>query len=257
MTLRPSSSGSAQSSVTQVSSSQLDTRSEATTDVALSIESEYNSLFYVDVEFQDVNGGDWFEARALLDEGSQGSCINNKVSESYLVSHTPKPTPTSMIMMDGNFSTTGPIMHYDLIHLCIGGNVKPYGLDITPLSHAIILSAPWLSWHNPTFNFQEGELTFLSDYCRHCCSHYGKTITLHWKSKPVQCTTNLATHLPKSEPEESVREVISEPPTNMMHETVKLTKPKKQSIKTANELTGSTKSTTSGKLKSLNSVEFG
>ena len=266
--------------MTQISSSQLETKSEATTDVVPPIEPEYDSLFYVDVEFQDANGGDWFEARALLDGGSQGSCINNKVSENYLVSHTLKPTPTSMIMADGNFSTAGPITHYDPIHLRIGGNVEPYGLDITPLSHTIILGAPWLRRHNPTFNFREGELTFLSDYCRHCCSHYGKMITLHRESKPVQCAPNLATHLPKPEPEESVREVISEPPTNMTRETVELPKPepeesvrevisepptdmtreavkltkpkkkstksKKRSINTASEPAGSTKSTKPG-----------
>ena len=157
MTPRPSSGGSTQSPVTQISLSQPDTRPEATADVTPSIKPEYDSLFYVDVEFQDANGGEWFEARALLDGGSQSSCINNKVSESCLVSHTLKPTPTSMIMADGNLSTTGPITHYDPIHLCIGGNVELYGLDITPLSHTIILSAPWLCRHNSTFNFQEEE----------------------------------------------------------------------------------------------------
>ena len=259
--------------MTQISSSQPDTRPEATADVTPSIEPEYDSLFYVDMEFQDANGGEWFKARALLDGGSQGSCINNKVSESCLVSHTPKPTPTSMIMADGNLSTTGPITHYDPIHLRISGNVEPYELDITLLSHTIILSAPWLRRHNPTFNFREGELTFLSDYCRHCCSHYGKMITLHWESKPVQCTTNLVTHLPEPEPEKSVREVVSESPTNTMHEAVELTepepeegvrevvsepptnttsgagrstKPKKQSVKAADEPTGSAESTKPG-----------
>ena len=62
--------------------------------------------------------------------------MNNKVSENYLVSHTSKPTPINIIMPDSNFSTAGPITHYDPIHLYISSNVKPYSLDITPLSHA-------------------------------------------------------------------------------------------------------------------------
>src|SRR5213075_342584 len=130
--------------------------------------------------------------------GSQGSCIDNKVSESYLSSHVPKPIPTSMIMANGTFSTTGPITHYNPIKLCVGGNVEPYALDTTPLGHTILLGSPWLSRHNPAVNFREGELTFLSDYCRHCCTHYGKTIPLHCESKPLRPIPNLNTKPTKS-----------------------------------------------------------
>src|SRR5213075_3033139 len=135
----------------------------------------------------------WYEARALLDGGSQGSCIDNKVSESCLFSHVPKPIPTIMIMADGTFSTTGPITHYNPIKLCVGGNVEPYALDTTPLGHSILLGTPWLSRHNPVVNFRQGELTFLSDYCHHYCTHYGKTIPLHRESKPLRPIPNLNT----------------------------------------------------------------
>jgi len=185
--------GLPKSPATQISSLQPSPQPEAAV-----IEPEYGSLFYVDVEFQDAEGGSWYEARALVDGGSQGSCIDNKVSESYLSSHVPKPIPTSMIMADGTFSTTGPITHYNPIKLCVGGNVEPYALDTTPLGHTILLGSPWLSRHNPAVNFREGELTFLSDYCRHCCTHYGKTIPLHRESKPLRPIPNLNTKPTKS-----------------------------------------------------------
>ena len=76
------------------------------------VQPEYDHLFYIDVEFKDTKEGTWFETRALVDCGSQGSCINEKESQTYLTSHTSKPTPTKMIMADGNFSSAGPITHY-------------------------------------------------------------------------------------------------------------------------------------------------
>jgi hypothetical protein len=147
------------------------------------VQPKYDSLFYIDVEFQDENGGEWYETRALLDCGSQGSCVNEKISKNYLNSHTLKASPTGMIMADGNFSASGPITHYDPIRLRIGDNEEPYGLDIAPLSHEIILGAPWLRRHNPTVDFSEGRLTFQSEYCQHYCRHFGRTEILHKQSK--------------------------------------------------------------------------
>ena len=76
---------------------------------------EYNRLFYIDMEFQDAREALWFETKALVDCGSQGSCINEKESQTYLTSHILKPAPTKMIMADGNISSAGPITHYDPI----------------------------------------------------------------------------------------------------------------------------------------------
>jgi len=131
------------------------------------VQPEYDKLFYIDVEFKDTKEDTWFETRALVDCGSQGSCINEKESQNYLTSHTSKPNPMKMIMADGNFSSTGPITHYDPVQLCIGGNEEPYALDVTPLSHEIILGAPWLRRHSPHINFRQSKLTFDSDYCCH------------------------------------------------------------------------------------------
>jgi hypothetical protein len=156
------------------------------------VQPEYDSLFYIDVEFQDESGGEWYGTRALLDCGSQGSCINERISKTYLNSHTLKASPTGMIMADGSSSAAGPITHYDPIRLRIGGNEEPYGLDIAPLSHEIILGAPWLRRHNPTVDFREGRLTFQSEYCRYYCKHFEKTETLHRQPKPVT-STNMTT----------------------------------------------------------------
>jgi len=96
------------------------------------------------VEFKDVKEDTWFEIGALVDCGSQGSCINQKESQNYLTSHIPKLNPTKMIMADGNFSSAGLIMHCDPVQLRISGSEEPYALDVAPPSHEIILGAPWL-----------------------------------------------------------------------------------------------------------------
>ena len=145
------------------------------------------------MEFKDTKEDTWFETRALVDCGSQGSCINEKESQNYLTSHTSKPNPTKMIMADGNFSSAGLIMYYDPVQLRIGGSEEPYALDIAPLSHEIILGAPWLRRHSPRIDFCLSKITFNSEYCQHCCGHYGRTLALHPDPKPIRPMTETPT----------------------------------------------------------------
>ena len=98
-----------------MSTKQLEVRTHTVTTVQ--VQPEYEHLFYLDVEFKDSKGGTWYETRALVDCGSQGSCINEKESKNYLTSHTSKHSPTKMIMADGSFSLAGPITHYDPVQL--------------------------------------------------------------------------------------------------------------------------------------------
>jgi len=93
---------------------------------------EYDNLFYIDVEFKDAKEDTWFETRALMDCGSQGSCINQKESQNYLTSHIPKLNPMKMIMADSNFSSVGPITHYDPVQLRIGGSEEPTPSTLHP-----------------------------------------------------------------------------------------------------------------------------
>ena len=165
----------------------LEVKSNATTTVL--IQPEYDHLFYIDMEFKDTKEDIWFETRVLVDCRSQGSCINEKESQTYLTLYNSKPTPTKMIMADGNFSSAGPITHYDPIQLRISGREEPYALDVIPLSYKIILGAPWLCCHSPCIDFCQSKITFNSNYCQHCCSHYGRTLELHPDPKPIRPMT--------------------------------------------------------------------
>jgi len=94
-----------------------------------------------------------------------------------------------MIMADGNFSSAGLIMYYDPVQLRIGGSEEPYAINVAPLSHEIILGAPWLRCHSPRIDFHQSKITFDSDYCQHCSGHYGRTLELHSNPKPIRPMT--------------------------------------------------------------------
>ena len=66
-------------------------------------------------------------------------------------------------------------------------------LDTMSLSHPIILGMPWHKEHNHHIDYQKNTLTFDSESCRQCCSHYGKTVPLRScyrkPQKPLTPTT--------------------------------------------------------------------
>jgi len=128
---------------------------------------------------KDPDSGGWISTRALLDSGSQGNCVNQELSEDYLTTREAKSNPITMIMADGNRSPAGPITHYNPVALRIASNEEQIGLDVAPLSHEIILGIPWHKKHNPKIDYPKDQLTFLSEFCRHNCSHYGRTVPLH------------------------------------------------------------------------------
>jgi hypothetical protein len=84
-----------------------------------------------------------------------------------------------MIIADGNQSPAGPITHYDLTTICTAGHEEQLALDVTSLSHPLIIGMPWLRKHNPYIDYHTDTMTFDSELCRQNCEHYGKTITLY------------------------------------------------------------------------------
>jgi hypothetical protein len=150
-----------------------------TTSLTKPLEPRYSDLHYIDLEVKDRDGTDFVTARGLLDSGSQGSCVNQDFSYSYLTDHKLKPTPTKVVLADGNDSSSGPITHFDLVTIRIAGHEEQLALDTMSLSHPIILGMPWHEAHNPNIDYQRHTLTFDSESCRQNCSHYGKTVPLY------------------------------------------------------------------------------
>jgi hypothetical protein len=117
--------------------------------------------------------------RGLVDGGSQGNCIQREFSQDVQTTHKLKTSPTTMIMADGNQSPAGPITHYDLTTICTAVHEEQLALDVTSLSHPLIIGMPWLRKHNPHVDYYADTMTFDSELCRQNCEHYGKKITLY------------------------------------------------------------------------------
>jgi len=148
------------------------------------LEPEYARLHYIDVGVKDGEG--FTTQRGLVDSGSQGSCIQRELSKDALTTHKLKPSPTVMVMADGNQSPAGPITHHDITTICIAGHEEQVALDVASLSHPLIIGMPWLRKHNPHIDYHADTMTFRSDFCRQNCEHYDRTIALYPTDQPNQ-----------------------------------------------------------------------
>ena len=130
------------------------------------------------MEVEDQNNGGYVSTMSLLDSGSQGSCVNKAFSHSTLANQKLKADPITVVMADGNHSSTSPVTHFDTVAVRIAGHEEQLALDTMSLLHPIILGMPWHKEHNPHIDYQKNTLTFDSESCRQRCSHYGKTVPL-------------------------------------------------------------------------------
>jgi hypothetical protein len=127
---------------------------------------------------RDVGGEDWTTVMGLLDSGSQGSCVNKRLSHSALTNPKLKSDPVTMIMADGNRSPSA-ITHYHDVVVRVAGSEERMALDSSSLSHDLIFGIPWHRKHNPHIDYEEETLTFRSEFCRQHCTHYGQTVRLY------------------------------------------------------------------------------
>jgi hypothetical protein len=141
-------------------------------------EPEYQPLLYLQAEIKDVDGDGWTLVMGLLDSGSQGSCVNKRLSQNALTHPIQKPNPVTMIMTDGNRSPSA-ITHYHLVTIRVAGSEELMALDSAPLSHDLIFGIPWHRKHNPHIDYENETLTFRSEYCRRHCAHHGQTVRLY------------------------------------------------------------------------------
>ena len=155
-----------------------------------SVEPEYSSLAYLDVEICYPGAKEWNTTRAMLDCGGQGSFINREFCQVYQIPQVLKPTPLPLILADGQSSRGGDVTHYTPLLLNIAGNAETIALDTSMTAHDIILGIPWLNKHNPSINWGSSPKTFTfnSPYCKDHCAHYGRTIELHDDPLPPSLT---------------------------------------------------------------------
>ena len=107
---------------------------------------------------------------ALLDCGAMGNFINENIVKQLGLTCTPR---TPIPLHDVKGLKIGELTFQVTIPVDIGAHQETLTLDVAPIgSHSIILGLPWFQVHNPTLNWQQGQVQFNSDYCNgHCLPH--------------------------------------------------------------------------------------
>jgi hypothetical protein len=102
-----------------------------------------------------------FTARALIDSGCVGSCIDIKFANKHDLNLTKLPRPIPVYNADGKPNAAGPISHMVTMELHINSHVEKVDFAVTDLGDGeVFLGHDWLKRHNPTVNWQDGLLVF-------------------------------------------------------------------------------------------------
>ena len=105
--------------------------------------------------------------QALLDCGAMGNFIHENTVEQLGLTRTPRsPIP----LMDVKGLKIGELAFQVTVTMRIGVHEEQIVFDVAPIgSHSVILGLPWLQFHNPTINWERGQVQFNSDHCNgHC-----------------------------------------------------------------------------------------
>jgi len=104
---------------------------------------------------------------ALLDSGSMGNFINERLVEKLALNRTPRlPLP----LLDVKGLKIGEIAFQVQVSLRIGSHEEMVTLDVAPVgSHQLILGLPWLEAHDPEIRWSTGHIQFTSPHCNANC----------------------------------------------------------------------------------------
>jgi len=125
---------------------------------------EYTELIEVDTVIS-LSDGKEVPASALLDTGSQGSLIDDTFVQKNAIPLKPKPEPMILKLADGEEALKKDLTQYAPVQLQVNDHHEHIALDVTTLTHDIILGAPWFKKHNPTIDFETEEVSFDSPAC--------------------------------------------------------------------------------------------
>ena len=126
---------------------------------------EYSQLLELDVTVSFLDGRH-ATASALLDCRAQGSLINNKFVQLYTIPLKPKPKPMILRLADGQTSHNKDLTQYAPVQLQLQDHHEHIALDVSTITHDIILGLPWFEKHNPTIDWETRTLSFDSDQCK-------------------------------------------------------------------------------------------
>ena len=97
----------------------------------------------------------------LVDCGSTGSCISRRFVEANDLNTQKVARPIPVYNADGTFNKSGPITDYVEMRMQVQDHSERILLAVADLGKAdIFIGHDWLKVHNPTIDWQKGELCF-------------------------------------------------------------------------------------------------
>ena len=110
------------------------------------------------------------KAKALVDSGCTGSCINRSFVKHHDIPTKRYPLPIAVYNADGSINKYGSITEYVRVRVKLQDHYELLELAVTALSSAdVFLGHEWLKRHNPNIDWQEGTIEF--DRCPDVCGH--------------------------------------------------------------------------------------
>ena len=102
-----------------------------------------------------------FHLTGLVDCGSTGSCVSRRCVEANNLNTQKVARPIPVYNADGTFNKSGPITDYVEMCMQVQDHSERILLAVADLGKAdIFIGHDWLKVHNPTIDWQKGELCF-------------------------------------------------------------------------------------------------
>ena len=105
--------------------------------------------------------------RALIDSGATGNFVSPKVVGDNGWETRVKEEPYTLYLVDGEEASSGQVEveTLPLVMAAKGQHLEDIQLDVTEMSHDIILGMPWIRKHNPQIDWATGKVTFSNCSC--------------------------------------------------------------------------------------------
>jgi hypothetical protein len=115
----------------------------------------------VDTQIRSPSTLEEYIAKALIDSGCEGSCINRTFVEINRIPTIKLPRPIPIYNADGQPNSDGPISELAILFLTCGTYTERIELGVTHLGREkILLGHDWLRLHNPNIDWQTGMVKF-------------------------------------------------------------------------------------------------
>jgi hypothetical protein len=118
--------------------------------------------------------GQTIATHALIDSGATGiAFIDKNFARHHQLPLVPLPNPRSLEVIDGRPISSGDITHTTTVNLWINKHQEELPMFVTQLGHyPIVLSIPWMDFHDINIRFRSRTVTFGSQYCSTHCTPF-------------------------------------------------------------------------------------